>query len=139
MLKGSCLCGRVQFEVERFEVVSNCHCSMCRKAHGAAYATFAAALLDAFRYTAGEDQVATYPSAPDNVRCFCRTCGSNLPKRNRSGQSMIVPLGCMDDDPGLRPMLHIFAGSKAPWHEIRDELPCFEEWVPGFGPEDRET
>ena len=38
--KGSCLCGKVQFSVTHFSNnVANCHCSMCRKFHGAAFGT----------------------------------------------------------------------------------------------------
>jgi hypothetical protein len=32
-------------------------------------------------------------------------------------------LGTLDDDPGVRPSLHLFVGSKAPWHDIADALP----------------
>ena len=41
MLRGSCLCGTVRYEI-RGPVgrVSHCHCAMCRKAHGAAFATY---------------------------------------------------------------------------------------------------
>ncbi|MEE8165137.1 MAG: GFA family protein, partial [Myxococcota bacterium] len=44
--------------------------------------------------------------------------------------------GLFDDDPGVKPALHMFVGSKAPWWEIGDDLPQFEEWVPGYGPDD---
>ncbi len=40
----------------------------------------------------------------------------------------------LDDDPGVRPSAHIFVGSKAPWYEVHDELPRFEEWPPGYEP-----
>ncbi len=42
-----------------------------------------------------------------------------------------VPLLDVDGDPGVRPLSHIFVGSKADWHEIVDDLPQFEEWPPG--------
>jgi len=32
-------------------------------------------------------------------------------------------------DPVVRPMLHMFVGSKAPWWEIEDSLPQHQEWV----------
>ncbi len=62
--------------------------------------------------------------------CFCRVCGSILP---RVGADPIVgiPAGALDDDPGGRPRLHFFVGSKAPWYEIRDDLPQFESYPPG--------
>ncbi|MGI4959803.1 MAG: GFA family protein, partial [Janthinobacterium lividum] len=31
------------------------------------------------------------------------------------------------DEPSIRPSMHIFVGSKAPWFEITDGLPQFDE------------
>jgi hypothetical protein len=50
-----------------------------------------------------------------------------------SGKITEVVLGTVDGDPGMRPGEHIFVGSKAPWYEIADALPQFEEWPPGMG------
>ncbi|WP_455168458.1 GFA family protein [Alkalimarinus alittae] len=37
MLKGSCLCRQVQYEIKSMpRKVSHCHCRMCQKQHGAA-------------------------------------------------------------------------------------------------------
>lgn len=58
MLRGSCLCGSVRYEVGGpVHDVHHCHCSMCRKAHGAAFSTFARLDAAAFRVVAGADQV----------------------------------------------------------------------------------
>jgi hypothetical protein len=35
-------------------------------------------------------------------------------------------MGSLDDDPGVRPSMHIFAGSKAPWYDITDDLPQYK-------------
>ena len=43
-------------------------------------------------------------------------------------------VGLLDDDPGVKPMLHVFTSSKAPWWEITDNLPQHEKWVPGYAP-----
>ncbi len=57
LYRGSCLCGVVRFEVDEFlPQVAHCHCSMCRKFHGAAYATIAGVrreLLIRLRWGAG--------------------------------------------------------------------------------------
>jgi len=34
-----------------------------------------------------------------------------------------LAMGSLDDDPGVRPLCHIFVDSKAPWYEITDNLP----------------
>ena len=48
MAEGRCLCGAVRYTVEGPYVrMLNCHCSMCRKHHGSAFATFVTAPLAA--------------------------------------------------------------------------------------------
>lgn len=40
-LTGSCLCGAVRYAISGgFAFIGNCHCSICRKANGAAFATW---------------------------------------------------------------------------------------------------
>ena len=37
-IRGSCLCGAVSYEITgSFKVIGHCHCSTCRKSHGAAF------------------------------------------------------------------------------------------------------
>jgi len=40
MIKGSCLCGKVSYEItEPGDKMYYCHCRMCRKASGSSFAT----------------------------------------------------------------------------------------------------
>jgi hypothetical protein len=134
MTTGRCLCGNVRFELDGPVLNAvHCHCSMCRKHHGAAFATWAAAALSGFRYTAGEDAVGRYASSPGFHRSFCTTCGSVMPERLESAGMAICPAGNLEGDPAIEPGLHMFVGSKASWYEITDELPQFEEFPPQFG------
>ena len=113
MLKGSCLCGGVRYEIDgEVGPMAQCYCSMCRKQHWA-----------------------IGPTSPGLKRGFCRTCGSNLPVPDPAEQTLFIPAGTLDDDPGIRPAAHIFVASKAPWVEITDDLPQFDEYPPGFGPD----
>jgi hypothetical protein len=97
---------------------------MCRKATGAAFRTRAAVRKEAFRWLAGEELVSGYESSPGETRTFCRVCGATLRTFFRDHPEQIgLPLGTLDDDPGLRPSAHVWVGSKAPWWEITDELP----------------
>ena len=132
-ISGACLCGALRYEISgQLRDAGNCHCSMCRKAHGAAYATYASVDPDRFRWVAGEQLVARYESSPGRGWIFCRTCGSTL-GGIENGRVDSITLGTVEGDPGVRPRSHIFVGSKAPWHEITDGLPRFEEWPPGDG------
>jgi hypothetical protein len=136
MVRGGCLCGAIRFEADSVPLISNCHCSKCRKAVGSAFRATACVPLAQFRVLRGEDQIQVYqPSGPGYSNAFCRRCGSNAPWVVEERQLALIPAGLLEDDPGVRPALHMFVGSKAPWWEITDAAPQFEEWVPGFGPD----
>ena len=134
MNRGSCLCGAVQFETGPLSTMVHCHCSMCRKHHGAMFATFLTAARDRFRWLAGEDKIVTYRSSEHGLRPFCRICGSVLPVVLPTWTSIVfVPAGNMEGDPGERPRLHMFAASRASWFPITDGLPQYETFPPEFG------
>lgn len=128
--RGSCLCRAVAFVVESTPIrAHHCHCGRCRKARGAAYASNLFTAADGVRFTRGEGDLTTYklPQADRFAQVFCRTCGSKMPRINRERGYAVVPMGALDDDPGIRPQVHIFVASKAPWFEITDGLPQFDE------------
>jgi hypothetical protein len=131
--QGSCLCGTLKYEIDGpFTMMMNCHCSMCRKHHGAPFATFAAAPAAGFRWLSGEDAVASYESSPGSKRSFCKVCGSVAPLVMKEAGLAIVAAGTLDSDPGIRPTAHMFVGSKAPWYTIPDSLPQHESYPPEF-------
>jgi hypothetical protein len=133
MIHGSCLCGAVRFELDGpAQFINHCHCAMCRKAHGSAFGSFLHADGAGFRWVSGESQVGRFESSPGNFRAFCRTCGSRVPvlEADGAGTHVIVPAGLLDDDPGVRPVVHIHVASKAPWFEITDALPRFDAFPP---------
>ena len=125
MLKGSCLCGGIRYEIAgEVGPITNCHCSQCRKASGASFATNASVDAKEFRFTSGADLLREWESSPGKRRCFCGRCGSPILKRTDSNPEIIrLRLGSLDNDPGLKPSKHIYVGSKAPWVEITDGLP----------------
>lgn len=132
-IHGSCLCGSVRWRVAKpLEQMSHCHCSMCRKSHGAPFATYVAAEAPGFAWQAGEEHIVRYRSSEQFERGFCGQCGSSLPEL--SGGKAWMPAGCLDEDPDARPCAHIFTASKAPWYVIPDDdLPRFAAYPPEFG------
>ena len=57
MFEGRCECGAVRYRVDGpIHDFSHCHCSQCRRLHGAAFATFAGVKLEEFSYKAGESE-----------------------------------------------------------------------------------
>jgi hypothetical protein len=101
---------------------------MCRKATGAAFRTRAAVPAASFRFLAGESLLSRYESSPGETRTFCSVCGATLPTFFRDHPGLIgLPLGTLDDDPGVRASAHVFVDSKAPWFDITDDLPQLTE------------
>jgi hypothetical protein len=127
---GQCLCGSIKYEIDKIEKsTAHCHCSMCRKFHGAAFATFGAAKANYFKWLQGEDLLHTYIAPNDTERKFCKACGSSLifvPSKD-SGEFVLFTLGTLDSDIEHRPSAHIFVDSKASWYCITDESPQFKE------------
>jgi hypothetical protein len=130
MIKGKCECGRVRYEVDsEIEDYSHCHCSQCRRLHGAAFASFGGVRRDGFRYLSGEPELKIYASSNDIDRVFCGNCGSNIMADFKPEPEMLyITMGTLDGDPPCPPAYHQFVGSKAPWYEIGDALPQNEEW-----------
>ncbi len=131
-LRGSCLCGAVRYTVTTaLEEMHHCHCSRCRKAHGAAFATFARTAAAGVRVDDRTGALTPFQSSRPVQRSFCGACGSSLFFRFAPlPEALWVAVGTLDDDPGLRPQAHIFAASRAPWCAIADALPQFAEYPP---------
>ena len=130
MPSGSCLCGAVQYEAtQALESIDHCHCSMCRRSHGTAFATYGRVAKHDFHVTTGHEHLKAYASSEDVVRSFCDQCGSSLLFHHSAmPEHEFIALGSLDEDPGGRPQAHIFVGSKAPWYEITDALPQYESY-----------
>jgi hypothetical protein len=126
-LAGGCECGKVRYRVEdAFGYASNCHCSRCRAATGSAFKPFAGIERERLEITDGADELLIVGEETLNDT-RCRACGSLLFSVVFDGAVVHVALGSLADAPSMRPTKHIFVGSKAPWFEITDDLPQFEE------------
>lgn len=132
MIHGHCECGRIQFEVEvEINDFSHCHCSQCRRLHGAAFATFAGVPAHQFRYVSGEKDLKAYASSDSHQRLFCANRGSNtLVALAQEPDFLYLSMGAIDGDTPRPPGYHIYVGSKAPWHEIVDVLAQYETKPP---------
>jgi len=130
MANGSCLCNKVKFRIKgRSTSMSHCHCSMCRKVHGALFATYFN--TEQVEFLSGEQAIEHHESSTGFMRSFCNSCGSPLPEKSNEGDGYYVPAGLMDDDPGVRPDRHIFTESKASCYAITDELPQHKHYGDG--------
>jgi hypothetical protein len=136
MIRGSCLCGAVAFEIDgRVTPIQLCHARRCQKSTGSAFSPELAARAERFRWLRGEENVTHWEAPllrepPPFRKSFCRTCGSPLPVLQPETGFVILLAGALDDDPGVRPFRHIFLGQAAAWDTLDDDLPKFDERPP---------
>ncbi|HET7772199.1 MAG TPA: GFA family protein [Burkholderiaceae bacterium] len=130
VLTGRCLCEGVEYRIEgELGPIFNCHCSRCRRWHGAAFRTRASIKSSQFSWVKGRDLVKSYHSSEFTAKHFCGVCGSNLVSTyDNDPERMSLPLGGLDQAPSNKPEGHFFVGSKAPWFDITDGLPQNDTW-----------
>ncbi len=126
IIRGSCLCERVRYQVNGPLLhADHCHCSQCRRQHGAAFATYADFTAGDFQWMSGEALTKIYPQGVGAGWCFCSECGATL-GGTENGEMTSITLGTVTGSVSIKPSAHIFVGSKASWYDIEDSLPQCE-------------
>jgi hypothetical protein len=121
-ITGACLCGAIRFEASvPPRRVTHCHCGMCRRATGAAVATFATFESDKVRWL---QEPARYDSSERGWRAFCPTCGSSVcfgykPRPER----IYIAMGIFDEPDAFPAGFHDHRQEKLGWLQVDEELP----------------
>jgi len=127
-ISGECFFGGVKYEVGgRLRDARSCHCSRCRKAFNAQASAYALVDPQEFRWTSGEDLLTTYTGKQGFGLQFCSICGSTL-CGTFQGKVHGLTLGCVNGDPAIGVIQHIFVGSRALWEVMPEGVPAFQEW-----------
>jgi hypothetical protein len=127
VLTGRCACNAVAYEVaDEFVTSFNCHCSRCRAATGSAFRPWGEIEPEKLRVIKGEDALILRGDPGCRHARRCGECFSLLYWTGYEGK-IRVPYGTLVDEPALKPTAHIYVGSKAPWYEILDDLPQYDE------------
>ncbi|WP_096512182.1 GFA family protein [Pseudomonas izuensis] len=118
--QGSCLCAAVSYELlTPPKSVSHCHCSQCRKGHGAAFASYGSVPRKSLRILGGATSIKTYASSETVLREFCETCGSTLFWSRFQGEFtdwISIALGTLDTSFMPQKQKHIHVDSAAHWY-----------------------
>jgi hypothetical protein len=131
VLKGRCACHAVEYEVsDDFVVAFICHCSNCRAMTGSAFLPWGEIEREKFNITKGAASLTLLGEEREDHEMRCGVCWSLVcwTRTTREGAYVRVPYGTLVDEPALKPMGHMFVGSKAPWYEILDDLPQHDEY-----------
>ena len=123
IVTGSCFCSAVKFEIELPTLFcGHCHCSMCRRPHGASFVTWAGVPPERFKITAGKQDIARFRSSEKGTRSFCRHCGSQMFCQTEP-EVIDIALAALHGKIDRRPEAHYYYDSRADWTEVNDDLP----------------
>lgn len=124
-LQGRCLCSAVTYEITApIQIASHCHCDSCRRAHSAAFVSWATIAASAFRVTGGADRLVRYASSPGAHRSFCGTCGSQIVMHyDAEPDHAWVPIGSLVTPPDRLPDRHYSYEKRVAWFPFSDALP----------------
>jgi hypothetical protein len=122
MLTGRCQCGRVAVLVDgEPRDVHYCHCGMCRRAVGGAFATLVWCRTTQVRWTINEPEV--YRSSSIAQRGFCAQRGTPTYLAYDRSEQIALMLGLFDQPQTLVPSHHYGVESRLPWVDIGPGLP----------------
>jgi hypothetical protein len=125
MIRGSCLCGAVSFEVQGVleRQPEACHCSQCRKQTSHVFVAVNVRRKDLTLH--GDDKVTWYRSSEQVRRGFCSVCGSALFwNPDIEGYEYIgIAMGALEPPTGVRLAKHTFVADKGDYYDITDGLP----------------
>jgi hypothetical protein len=132
MYLGQCLCGTINLKISgTISDIIHCHCSLCRKNSGSAFATNGFINTADFEITSGEDFLTTFAFKPGRNRHFCSKCGSPVFSSNEQDPTRLrLRLGIVDSDIIERPSSHNFVTSKANWEDLKVNLPEYDSFEP---------
>lgn len=122
-LQGGCLCGAVRYEITTPPSAARyCHCTHCQRRTGTASSANCLIPREGFRLLSGAEQVRSFKPPTGVPKLFCSTCGSALFSGDPlSDEHVVVRMGTLDRDPGIRPQYRQFVESAASWEPIPDD------------------
>ena len=139
MLRGSCACGRITYEIRGHLIgpVTYCHCWRCRKHSGSSFGTTVGVAASQFFVQSGADLLSSWESSEGVHRHFASCCGSPIYKSDEQQPEVLgFRLGTLDSDPSRKAEMHFMTDSISPWVEICDSLPQKRGGGPPFGERD---
>lgn len=124
---GGCFCGAVRFSIDLpSKWCAHCHCSMCRRVHGAGYVTWVGVNSEHFNILQDDGHLLWFESSPGARRGFCNKCGSSMlfESARWSGETHIA-LACLDQPIDRKPQAHAYYDAHVDWMPLDETLTIF--------------
>ena len=134
-MKGSCLCGCVEFSVTDINnSIYQCHCSLCRKQGGSASNSGKVIPLSQLEWIKGKELIKSWVKDTGFRSDFCSNCGSLVPNPLRGREYYWLPVGTLEDA-SFNIVANLYTESKATWGVVAPTgkqfktMPEIEEFI----------
>lgn len=126
-ITGECFCSAVHYEIiGKLVDPLSCHCSRCRKAFSSQSTNYARVRSEDFRWLSGEHLLTSYVGKHGFGLLFCSVCGSTVCGTVENTVHGVT-LGCLNEEPEIEDIHHIFVDSKASWEVLPEAITTFFE------------
>tara|TARA_R110002073_G_scaffold13038_3_gene56102 strand:+ start:1530 stop:1928 length:399 start_codon:yes stop_codon:yes gene_type:complete len=127
MITGNCCCGDVAFTLDDdFSDFFFCYCEQCRKLTGTAHSAHLFTSPDNINWINGTGKIKRYDHEERSFsKAFCENCGSGLPFLTKSGKSLIVPAGSLNEEPAKKLDAQMFCAEETEWHKTGSNVAKF--------------
>jgi len=121
---GTCLCGALAFRIRApSKWCAHCHCTLCQRAHGAAFVTWVGVEEGQFALLTS-DTLTWFSSSEAAERGFCSACGTSVLFRSPRWPGEIhVARATIPGEIDRAPQAHVFVSSRVSWLSLEDHLP----------------
>lgn len=122
---GECLCGAVRFRADWPSLfVAHCHCTMCQRAHGAAFVTWVSVPSRQAHIDDPDAMLRWHQSSLEAERGFCGSCGSSLFFRSKRWPNELhIARANFIGEVDRTPQVHAFYDTHVDWIGMDDGLP----------------
>jgi hypothetical protein len=131
-IEGGCQCGALRYQITKAPLmIYACHCSNCQRIAGSAFGLATTITEDAFVFTKGSPNKATWKSEAGNDRygTFCGECGCRIAHGSTPSNGILsLRAGTFDDPSWVVPSGHTWTRSAQPWFEFKSgDVLCDEQ------------
>lgn len=114
-------CGHIRYRAASLGRANLCHCRMCQRATGNAFAPLVTAQGISFT-----TPPARFASSDVAERGFCPNCGTPIFYAPVGSSDVELMIGTLDDPNSVSPALHYGTESRLGWLHLADGLPEYE-------------
>lgn len=136
-IEGGCTCGEVRYEVHSPPLIVHCcHCRLCQRQTGTAFALNALIEAERVQMTKGDLEILTVssPSGKGQTIARCQSCRvavwSNYHMGGLRDYIRFIRVGTLDNPDLMPPDVHIFTSTKQPWVQLPEGDMSYAEFYP---------